>query len=163
MYIGISTFREAFCKYLELLVQTVTESIKSQKEDYEEEHGGLVGFPIPMDVLPVPEVSRGGNSVIYGYTSSVMKYQSLAELYSKLHAPPGAYKNEDAIAHDGTYHTLAATVHNNLKTWPTCTQIPHCSRPTGKHIPNIVIHMPIRSSPPDHHGPMSMPIIFCGN
>ena len=57
MYIGISTFRKAFSDYLELLVQNVMESIKNQREDYEEEHGSLVGFPIDMPLLPIPQVS----------------------------------------------------------------------------------------------------------
>ena len=39
-------------------------------------------------------------------------------------------------------------------------QSPKCNKPMGKHIPDIVIHLPIKSYPRDHFGLMSLPVIF---
>ena len=81
-------------------------------------------------------------------------------MFTKLNAQPNPKNKQEVIQYDATYQTLAATVHNDLNTWPTCTLTTQCSRPMGKHIPDIVIHLPIRSHPHDHYGLMSMPVIF---
>ena len=39
-----------------------------------------------MDVLPIPQVSRQGNSIIYGYTSLTMEHKPITELFIKLNA-----------------------------------------------------------------------------
>ena len=156
-------FRDAFTKYLERLVKSLIESIKKQRQDYKQANSrSLEGFPIPVDVLPIPQVSRQGNSVIYGYTSLTMEYKPIAELFTKLNAQPSpnTKKKAKAAEYGATYQTLAASVHNELSTWPTCPQSPKCNKPMGEHIPNIVIHLPIKSCPHDHFGPMSLPVIF---
>ena len=149
-------------KYLERLLKSPTESIKKQREDYKEANSrSLEGFPIPMDVLPIPQVSRQGNSVIYGYMSLTMEYKPITKLFTKLNAQPNPNpkKKAQAAEYDATYQTLAASVHNELSTWPICPLSPKCNKPMGKHIPNIIIHLPIKSYPHDHFGPMSLPVI----
>ena len=88
-----------------------------------------------MDVLPIPQVSRQGNSVIYGYTSSTMEYKPIAKLFTKLNARPNPdpKKKAQTAEYDATHQTLAASVHNELGTWPTCPQNPKCNKLTGKH------------------------------
>ena len=83
-------------------------------------------------------------------------------LFTKLNPPPNTdpEKKAKAAEYDATYQTLAASVHNELSTWPTCPKSPKCNKPTGKHIPDIIIHLPIKSYPHDHFGLMSLPVIF---
>ena len=108
MYIGILLFRDAFTKYLERLVKSLTESIRKQRQDYKQANDrSLEGFPIPMDVLPIPQVSRQGNSVIYGYTSSTMEYKLATKLFTKLNAQlsPNPEMKAKAAEYDATYQT----------------------------------------------------------
>ena len=146
--------------YLKILGRIVVDSIHNQQQKYTEQHGILEGFPLEELELPIPNVTTSGNSIVFGYTSSTLHYKNLAQLFGNLYAPEdGSVKNNLESNHK-VYQTLVATVHNQLRHWPTCEKPNICERSMGMHIPDIIMSVPIQCKPQHPDGPFSLPLFF---